>query len=128
MTTPPLILLIEDEPEIAHMIGRLLRMIGAATVLYAPHAQAALDMLAAQTPVLAVLDYNLPGGMNGLDVAQVLRERIPAIRLIMISAYATPELERQARLAGFDAFLTKPFDLDVLEATVQRLLRLAETP
>ncbi len=74
-----------------------------------------LARLAESRPDLLLLDINLPG-MNGLEVLRRIRadDRLTDLRVIAVSANAMPEdLEKAAEL-GFDDYLVKPFDMQVL--------------
>ena len=56
---------------------------------------------------LALLDLDLPG-LDGVELARLLRKRGVGIPLLAITARADAEAERQARAAGMQAFLRKP--------------------
>ena len=73
-------------------------------------------LAAAQDPTInaAIIDLGLPR-IDGFGVAKALRSACgPALTLVAMSGYASPDIEARVSAAGFDAFLTKPFDLDVL--------------
>jgi len=57
------------------------------------------------------MDINLPGGMNGVEVTQKLREfevykKIP---VVAVTAYTLPGDEQRFIESGFDGFIVKPF-------------------
>ena len=70
---------------------------------------------------LLITDYNMPG-MNGLDLAQAVKAAAPTTTVVLLSAYATPEMARRAQEAGADYSLPKPFPFDQLEAIVREAL------
>ena len=117
------ILVIEDDPEVCELLDLGLQSEGhqAAT---APDGPAAIDLLAGGTirPDLILADYNLPNGMDGLQVTAKLREKlrqkIPAIILTGdISAGTLREIARQDCLQ-----LNKPVKLHELTRAIHRLL------
>lgn len=77
----------------------------------------------ARPPDLLLLDIQLPG-IDGYGVLARLRAdpRLAGLPVVAVTANAMPEDRSRARSAGFDAYLTKPLDLDLLQQTVQRLL------
>lgn len=77
----------------------------------------------ARPPDLLLLDIQLPG-IDGYGVLARLRAdpRLAGLPVVAVTANAMPEDRSRARSAGFDAYLTKPVDLDLLQQTVQRLL------
>ncbi|OOV87738.1 PAS domain-containing hybrid sensor histidine kinase/response regulator [Oceanospirillum linum] len=71
-----------------------------------------LEILRHETPDLVILDINLPG-MSGYDLLRHIRTEGLHInrKLIALSANSGPEDIRQAEVAGFDAYLTKPLNI-----------------
>jgi two-component system, response regulator, stage 0 sporulation protein F len=117
------LLLVEDEPDILIIFHRLLR--GWMELYNIPDdvvtVNSGYDALAyiALRPIpLVITDYNMPG-MNGLQLAQAIKETSPDTTIVMITAYATPQLEAKAYKAGVDHFFPKPFPLDQLERIVR---------
>ena len=82
-----------------------------------------LAMAVAAAPDLVLLDIQLPGA-SGYDVLRALRAdgRTQSVPAVAVSANAMPQDLAQAREAGFDAYLTKPLDLQGLLATVDHWL------
>ncbi len=85
-------------------------------------AQAALDAVASLKPDVVLLDIGLPE-MDGYDVARRLRElpigTTPAI--IALTGYGQPADRVRAASAGFDEFLVKPVEPDVLNGLLRSL-------
>jgi CheY-like chemotaxis protein len=82
----------------------------------------ALAQIALRPVPLVITDYNMPG-MNGLQLTAAIKETAPDTRVVLITAYATPELEKRAREHRVDYYLPKPFPLDRLEQIVRDVLR-----
>lgn len=113
------ILLVEDDEPLRKTIARHLRA-GGREVLEADSAEDALEQLASGVaPSLVILDINLPGE-TGWDLlrSEVLRA---AGDPPVVVATVTGIRPRKLREFGVAGYLPKPFPLDTLMATVQRL-------
>jgi two-component system CheB/CheR fusion protein len=117
------ILVVEDDPDVRDLLEHFLNDEGHRT-LTAPDGIAALELMARGTlrPELILADYNLPNGMNGLQVAATLREKlhreIPVIVLTGdISTAALRDISLQDCVQ-----LNKPVKLKELTRVIQRLL------
>lgn len=88
-------------------------------------AEAALKALSHPCPgqTVFVVDYNLPG-MNGIDLRAKLGEKFPTAKYILISGLFDEKLLHEARQAGYDATLPKPFPMPTLFKKVQDLFAL----
>jgi DNA-binding response OmpR family regulator len=120
------ILIVEDDPDIAELVGRYLDKAGFAAER-AASGRDALAMIAAKPPDLVVLDLMLPQ-VDGLEVCRVVRSdpKTSTIPIIMLTARAE-ESERIVGLElGADDYLTKPFSPNELVARVRALLRRAQ--
>ncbi len=115
------ILVVEDDPDLAEMLGALLRSEGH-EVTTAPDGPHAMRLVARATPDLVLADYNLPNGPNGLELANLIRaaagRTLPAIILTGDISNAT----LRAVGAGGCAVLHKPVGLSGLRAAVARVL------
>jgi len=119
----PAIILVEDEPDILIILYRLMRDLTGGYDIITVHSGAdALAQIALRRVPLVITDYNMPG-MNGLQLAAAIKETSPDTCVVMITAYATPELEKRAREQRIDYYLAKPFPLDRLEHIVREVLR-----
>ncbi|WP_298821278.1 response regulator [Chloroflexus sp.] len=118
----PAIILVEDEPDILIILHRLMRdLTGGYDIITVNSGADALAQIALRRVPLVITDYNMPG-MNGLQLAAAIKETSPDTSIVMITAYATPELERRAREQRIDYYLPKPFPLDRLEQIVRDTL------
>lgn len=68
-----------------------------------------------------VSDYQM-AGMNGISLARKVAESGLDVPFILMSAYATPELEQQAQAVGVRRFFRKPFDADEFASVLTTLL------
>jgi CheY-like chemotaxis protein len=118
----PLVVLIEDEPEVLTTLSRQCqRILPTATIIAASEPGAALSQIAAQAVALAVIDYYLPG-QSGVQFLAMLKAWSPQVRTILITASPTRDIEQVARAAGVDILLPKPFLLEELEHAIRALL------
>ncbi|HEX7325427.1 MAG TPA: two-component regulator propeller domain-containing protein [Rhodanobacteraceae bacterium] len=101
------VLLVEDDPIAGPATAGIIETFGCAVAL-APDALAALSAMGTGAPFDAlVLDFDLPG-MDGCELAKLLRGRGEAIPIIALTASARGDDEQRAHAAGMDAFLRKP--------------------
>lgn len=125
MTNParnPAIILVEDEPDILIILHRIMRdLTGGYDIVTVNSAQEAVNILRERACPLLITDHNMPN-MTGTQLTQLAKQEYPDTKIILITAYATPEVERTARTAGVDYFLTKPFSLDRLEQIIKEVL------
>ncbi len=122
------VLIVEDDTAIADAIGYRLRAVGY-EVTTAADAVYAIQHAVEETPDVAVLDINLPGG-NGLLVAERLMQsdQTDGIPVIFITASKKPKHKERAGELNAVAFLEKPFSsvemMDAIDkATSPRLPR-----
>ncbi|TDA47887.1 hybrid sensor histidine kinase/response regulator [Burkholderia pyrrocinia] len=106
------VLVAEDNPVNRQLFAEQLTMLGCeATVAADGHA--ALDALAAQAFDLLLTDLAM-SGMDGYALAEHVRARWPAIRIVAVTANATLEERARCFAAGMAAVATKPLSLDAL--------------
>jgi PAS domain S-box-containing protein len=102
-----LVLLVEDDPNVRRVVRQQLIDLGY-PVIEAENGAQGLEMIE-HIPDIAIVvsDVIMPGGMNGRQLAEVVRQRYPAIRIVLMSGYAD---EADANLASDLPLLAKPFD------------------
>lgn len=115
------ILVAEDEKDIAALVELHLKGIGADVVLV-DNGGEALERALTEPWDLLVLDLGLPT-VDGIDVAKVLKRRVPSLPILVISA-RNSEAERILGLeAGADDYLVKPFSMLELVARAKATFR-----
>ena len=113
------ILVCDDDPSLRELVRAVLgpryRFVEAADGTEALVAARELS------PDLIVLDVMLPG-ISGIEVLETIRsdEQLKDMLVVVITAWSHAELE--ARIAGADRFVSKPFDPDDLSSAVEELL------
>jgi two-component system KDP operon response regulator KdpE len=121
----PLVLLIEDEPQMRRFLRATLRAHGY-QVVEAGSGREGLAQAAGRNPEIVLLDLGLPDG-DGLEVARALR-RSSRCPIIVISARGQEHDKVAALDEGADDYLTKPFGVQELLARMRVALRHAATP
>lgn len=109
------VLIVDDDPFIRKLIATTLEDVAGFELLEAADGVEAVEIATANPPAIVFLDVNMPR-LDGIAAAEQLRALPGAEQttIVMLTA-AGPERERQARDAGADLFLTKPFSpLDLL--------------
>ena len=117
------ILLVEDEPKVLAVSTRALTRLGY-KVLAATDGRQALTLCERHGDDIALLltDMRMPGGMNGLVLAEKLRANKPSLKVIIMSGYNS-EMVTGSPAGSVDfTYLAKPFELAVLAETVRRCL------
>ena len=117
------ILYIEDNPSNVELVRSALALRPALTLATADDGRSGLAMAALHRPSLIVVDITLPG-IDGFEVCRRLRARADtaALPIIALSANAMKVDFERGMQAGFDAYLTKPLDIQAFLAQLDRLL------
>lgn len=119
------ILVIEDEQDIRDLISFQLKSEGH-DVLATESVDKAISLVETTPKIdLFIIDWMLPGIMSGLEFTKKLRgqKKFLDTPIIMITALTQPDNIVSALDAGADDYITKPFDLNVLQARVRVQLR-----
>lgn len=112
------ILLVEDEPLVAHMVRRMLERAGH-QVDWAPSGKTALEKLPGAYD-LVVCDLVMPG-VSGIEVIRRVRA-LGNTPVLALSASVSARSQQEALEAGAQVFLGKPFEGQTLLTHVERLL------
>ena len=118
-------MVIEDEQDIRDLISFQLKSEGH-EVLAVESADKAISIVERGEKIdLFIIDWMLPGSMNGLDFTKKLKSqaRYKDLPVIMLTALTQAENIIAGLDAGADDYITKPFDLNVLQARVRVQLR-----
>jgi PAS domain S-box-containing protein len=107
-----LALLVEDNPDVAEVSAEMLRQLGYRVQIEAD-ARGALDALNEREVDLVVSDIVMPGDMNGLTLAQTIRERSPRMPIVLVTGYSSAAI-------GETSFtvLRKPYQIADLSRAV----------
>jgi DNA-binding response OmpR family regulator len=119
------ILVVEDDQNIAQVLGLLLATYGYAVDI-AEDGQAGLQMAEAFEYDLVVLDVILPK-LDGISLCRQLRTRQQQMPILLLTGQGTGHQKAIALNAGADDYVVKPFDSEELIARIQALLRRGST-
>lgn len=115
------VLVVDDEKYMCDVCSRTLQRSGY-EVITANNPEVAIDLLKSEHFDLLLTDIKMPG-MSGLDLANIARERDPAIAIIIMTGFASRENLQQSVQHGVADFLSKPFEIDQLRIAVDQALR-----
>ncbi len=117
------ILIVDDEPYVREILDRVLRS-GGHEVRVVDGAEAAVAALEATTFDVMLTDVVMPG-MGGFDLLRRAKRLRPELRVIVLTGHARSQCISDFLLYGADEFLAKPFQVEELLATVERVMRAA---
>ncbi|MBU6505665.1 MAG: sigma 54-interacting transcriptional regulator [Betaproteobacteria bacterium] len=116
----PHLLLVDDDPDLLHLLTLRLRAAGY-RVTTAASAEAALAQIAIERPQLVLSDVQLPG-QDGLRLFDEIHVRHPTLPVILLTAHGTIPDAVEATARGVFSYLTKPFDgKELLDKIAQAL-------
>ncbi len=119
------ILVVDDEADIRELVSGLLEDEGHA-VRVAANSDEALAAIRARKPSLALLDIWMQGGgLDGLELLDIIKELDPDLPVVMISGHGNIETAVSALKRGAYDFIEKPFKSDRLVVVIQRALEAA---
>lgn len=108
------VLVADDQVLVRAGVSALLaQMPGYRCIGAVPDGDACLAALAAQQPQVLLLDLQMPG-RDGMEVARLVRQQHPAVRIVILTSRTEPSLARRALDLGVAGFVSKDFVLDEL--------------
>ena len=119
----PLVLVAEDEDSNYELVRIVLAK--RYRLLRAHNGIEAVTLCEDEHPDLILMDIRMPD-MNGLDATRIIKEVNHDIPIVALSAYAFDENIREAKAAGCDEFLAKPFRVEDLLDTVGKYVKNSE--
>ncbi len=112
--------IVDDDRSIRWVIEKALTREGIAYSSFST-AQEALDALSDDTPEVLVSDIRMPG-RSGLELLQTVKQRHPAVPVIVMTAYSDLDSAVAAFQGGAYEYLPKPFDIDQAVGLIRRAL------
>jgi len=119
----PRLLVVDDEESICFSMSEYFSLQGY-KVDTASELEEAEKLLGATNYKVVIQDLRLTMTSNhdGLEMIRLIRKQNPQARIVILTAYGSPEIEEEARRCGADAFLRKPKPLSQVAQIVQGLL------
>jgi CheY-like chemotaxis protein len=117
----PSILVVDDNHDNAEIIRQYLEVRGY-PIAVAHNGDEALACFETVRPAIVLLDVMMPG-RDGWEVSRIMKQHPElgrSVRVIMVTALDDLDDKREALQSGADDYVSKPFDLPSLAATVQR--------
>lgn len=113
------VLYVEDNPANLELMEMILEDAERLTLKSAPTAELGIEIAKSIQPDLVLMDINLPG-MDGLEALRVLKSdpKTRNIPVVAVSANAMPHDIKVAMDAGFNSYITKPFDIPQVFLTI----------
>ena len=112
----------DDDRELLDMLVLLLEELDHEVLAVGRTGHEAVAAAERQRPDVVLMDLRMPE-MSGIEAAAVLRESMPELPVILLSAYDDPGLQERAAAAGVNAYLIKGCSAQSLNTAVQQAVR-----
>ena len=118
------VLIVEDSDDARYFMRLALEQLGY-LVVKADNGAMALEVAERERPDIILMDLSLPI-MDGLAATEKIRSSggLRAIPIVAVTAHQETDFRAGAKAAGFDAYVTKPIDIDFLSDLIKGLLAL----
>ncbi|MEO0270842.1 MAG: response regulator [candidate division WOR-3 bacterium] len=117
------ILIVEDEKLLGMTLYDILfSATGTFEVVLCETAEEGLEKIKEKKFDLIVSDLKLPGHMNGMDLLKAAKEISPDTHLILMTAYGSDAVRKEAENIGVEAYFEKPFKLKEFLSRVLKIL------
>ena len=113
------VLIVDDELDICYLLGGILKQKKLKTS-YVNTLSDAETAIKSDPPEILFLDNHLPDGF-GLDFIRYVKVNAPSTKIIMITAHDGAAERNKAYAEGVDFFISKPFNRDIIYATIDQL-------
>ena len=122
MKTPKKILVVDDEKTILLSLAYALRGDGVDVITCnrAEWAEKALENYFFDI-VITDLRLSKTSGQEGMQILELTKKRHPTTKVILITAYGSDEVRKEAKRLGADEYFDKPMDLDLLLKAIEKL-------
>ena len=114
------VLVVDDDPVVGKSFDRVLSGKGYA-VITASSGKEALNKLETEEYDVVFTDIKMPG-MNGLEVAERVKEKRPWLPVVIVTGYGSTANEARAEAAGVSGFLHKPLSPEMIEGSASKAL------
>jgi pilus assembly protein CpaE len=90
----------------------------------ARNGQEAIELAGEHRPHVVLMDINMPG-LDGIAASRAITDQVPFAQIVMMSVQSETDYMRRSMAAGARDFLTKPFTMDEMIATVRRVYNMS---
>ena len=115
------VLIVDDEENLLMLLERYLTKEGF-HVKIASNSHQAINLLDQDAFDVAILDINM-SPIDGITLLAELKKRSPSTRVIMATAYPTPDSRSECMRRGASVFLTKPLDLNEVKTAAHSFMK-----
>ena len=118
----PTVLIVEDVEDTRYFMRLAMEQLGYLVIEAADGAKA-VEIALRERPDVILMDLSIPV-MDGIAATTSIRanEEMREIPIIALTAHQELELRNEAKASGFDAYVTKPIDVDFLDELIKGLL------
>ena len=115
------ILIVDDNPGICRLLSEVLSNAGYSTEI-AINGEKAISIICTSIPLLIFLDIKMPG-MNGIETLERIRQIIPSVPVVVMTAYSETHLvDESVRRGLVKHYINKPFDIYELLYLVENII------
>jgi DNA-binding NtrC family response regulator len=114
------ILIVDDDESVREVLSDLFRVLGYRSIV-ASNGREGLRLLEEHQVSLVISDIRMPV-MDGIEMAKHVKARYPKLGVILISGYKPDYSWKEVMKAGASDYITKPFDIDMIERKVKAYL------
>ncbi len=112
------ILVVEDEPSIAESLSDILELLGHEVLSVAESGEEAILQLCEEEPQLILLDIQLKGKMDGIEVAKLIKDKYN-IPFIFTTAFADSDTIQRAIKEGPFGYIVKPYGIKDITVAIE---------
>lgn len=114
------LLIVDDNEGVRHLVSRWLERTGF-SVREARDGAEAVELVKEDPPDIILADIRMPK-IDGIELARIIKGDYPDIKIILMTAYSSPQTIAQAKREGVDDYLEKPFTKDQVERITMEAL------
>ena len=118
------ILIVDDEQSYRQLLSMVFEG-GGHNIRTAMNGRQAIDLLSQSPADIIISDVKMPD-MDGIEMLREVRETLPDLGVVLMTAFASVETAREAFKLGADDFIQKPFDVEELKLIVRKTLEKQE--
>lgn len=107
------LLIVDDNEGVRHLVSRWLERAGF-SVEQASDGFEALEKIKERVPDVVLADIRMPK-MDGIELTRRIKQEWPSVKVVLMTAFSSPQTIARAKKEGVDDYLEKPFTKDQVE-------------